>query len=219
MAVPDPLVTFVHDALARGLPRADIEAALRRAGWASEAVRDALDHYADVAFPVSVPRPKPYLSAREAFLYLLLFGTLFVSAINLGTLLFQLIDLAFPAPGPRILAPLYDTIRWAVSALVVAAPVYLYLSRYTTRELRRDPAKRASKTRRWLTYLTLFVGAAVLIGDLIALVYNLLGGELTDRFVLKVLTVGGIAGAVFGYYLRDLRKDEVEVPAGAPAAR
>jgi uncharacterized membrane protein YpjA len=36
----------------------------------------------------------------------------------------------------------------------------------------------------------------------------LLGGELTTRFILKVLVAAVIAGTVFGYYLRDLRRDE-----------
>jgi hypothetical protein len=58
--------------------------------------------------------------------------------------------------------------------------------------------------------LTLFVAASVLIADFTTLVYNLLGGELTVRFLLKVLTVGVIAGATFGYYLWDLRLDEKE---------
>jgi hypothetical protein len=62
--------------------------------------------------------------------------------------------------------------------------------------------------RRWLTYLTLFIAACVLIGDFVSLVYNVLGGELTVRFVLKVLTVGIIAGTVFWYYLSELRLDE-----------
>ena len=74
----------------------------------------------------------------------------------------------------------------------------------------RSPAKRLSAVRRWLTYVTLFLAATVLIGDLITLVYNLLGGELSLRFVLKVLVVGTIAGAIFGYYLRDLRREEKE---------
>jgi len=42
-----------------------------------------------------------------------------------------------------------------------------------------------------------------------SIVYNLLGGEITMRFVLRVLTLGTIAGSVFGYFLRDLRKEEV----------
>ena len=95
----------------------------------------------------------------------------------------------------------------------MAFPVFLYVARLTGRETRRDPSKRASKVRRWLTYLTLFVAAGVLVGDVTSLVYSLLGGELTARFVLKVSTIAVIAGAVFGYYLRDLRLEEAEGPA------
>ena len=61
-----------------------------------------------------------------------------------------------------------------------------------------------------MTYLTLFVSAGFLMGDVTSLVYNLLGGEWTVRFLLKVLTVASIAGLVFGYYLRDLNRDESE---------
>ncbi len=208
MAVSDALLSFVREALAQGVARAEIEAVLLRAGWRQEEVRRALARFADVDFRLPVPRPEPYLSAREAFLYLLLFGTLFICALNLGTLLFQIIDLAFPAASGPSREGITDTMRWAVAALVVALPVFLYLFWYTAREVRRDPGQRASKIRRWLTYMTLFVAAGVIIGDLTALVYNLLSAGLTARFVLKVLTVGGIAGAVFVYYLRDLRREE-----------
>jgi hypothetical protein len=92
----------------------------------------------------------------------------------------------------------------------VAFPVFLYTSWVTDRAIRLDPTKRASKVRRWLTYWTLFVAACALLGDVTTLVYNLLGGELTVRFVLKIVTVGLIAGTAFTYYLRDLRLDEAE---------
>src|SRR3546814_14426826 len=78
-------------------------------------------------------------------------------------------------------------------------------------EAERQPIKRLSPVRRWLTYLTLFLAAVALICDVTTLVYNLLGGELSVRFVLKVLVVGVIAGGVFGYYLLDLRSQERRV--------
>ena len=56
--------------------------------------------------------------------------------------------------------------------------------------------------------MTLVIAAGALIGDTTTLVYNLLGGELTLRFVLKVLVVAFIAGGIFGYYLWDLRREE-----------
>jgi hypothetical protein len=212
MAISDELLGFVRDALGRGLPRKQIEDALRQAKWEPAQVKGALAEFAEVDFPIPVPRPRPYLSAREAFMYLVLFSTLYVSAYNFGTLLFQFINGAFPDPAASGWGDYSDTaVRWSVSSLIVAFPVYLYVSLLISRAIRQDPGKRASKIRRWLTYLTLFVAAGVLIGDFIALVYNFLGGELTTRFVLKVATVGCIAGAVFGYYLWSLRHEEKEI--------
>ena len=91
---------------------------------------------------------------------------------------------------------------------MVALPVFLFMSRVANRAVQNDPNVRMSPVRRWLTYLTLFIAACVLIGDFISLIYNALGGELTVRFVLKALTVGVLAGTVFWYYLSDLRFDE-----------
>ena len=211
MAIDDELAGFVRESLNRGLPRADIEAALRAAGWHEGQARAALAAYADTAFPVPVPRPRVSLSPRDAFLYLVLFSTLYLSAVNFGSLVFDLINRACPDPA---LDPAYgyraagDTMRWSIATLIVAFPVFRYVSRAAGRDVARDPRKRQSPVRRWLTYLTLFLGACVLIGDLIMLVFNALGGDLTTRFVLKVATVGLIAGVVFGTYLRDLRREE-----------
>ena len=98
--------------------------------------------------------------------------------------------------------------RWSISSLIVAFPVFVYVSWLAGRDIAADPNKRHSKVRRWLTYLTLFVASSVLIGDVISLIYSLLGGELTTRFVLKVLVVAFIAGTVFWYYLSDIRREE-----------
>jgi hypothetical protein len=214
MAERDELIEFVRTALERGVPRDRIRDVLRASGWTADQVRGALSAFAEVDFPVPVPRARPYLSAREAFIYLVLFGTLYASAFSLGSLIFDLINIAFPDPAARPFdgADQYvrQSIRWAVSSLIVAFPVFLYLSWLTDREVTRDPVKRASKVRRWLTYLTLFSAACALLGDFTSLVYNALGGELTVRFLLKVATVALIAGTAFAYYLRDLRQDEVE---------
>jgi hypothetical protein len=217
MPISDDLSGFVREALARGLSRAQIEEALRKAGWTIEQVKGALAGYADFEFPIPVPRPRPYLSAREAFLYLVLFSTLYVSAYNLGRLLFLMIDRAVPDPASAQSGfPLgYDytrqAIRWAVASIIVAFPVFLYVSWLLGRAVRLDPNKRNSKVRRWLTYLTLFIAATVLIGDLTVVIYNFLGGELGTRFLLKALVVAVIAGAIFGYYLTDLRREESEL--------
>lgn len=212
MAVSDELLSFVRDALTRGLPRERIAQALAQAGWEADEIARALAAFADVEFPIPVPRPQPYLSAREAFLYLVLFSTLYLSAFHLGSLVFQLVDHALPDPAdlPEAAEGIRQAIRWAVSSLAIAFPIFLFVSRMLGRAIAADPTKRASRVRKWLTYLTLFVAASVIIGDLTTLLYSFLGGELTLRFALKAATVGAIAGAVFGYYLRDLRREELE---------
>ncbi len=211
MAINEDLIRFVKEALGRGLSRGQTEEVLLRAGWKPDQVKGAMAAFAEVEFPVPVPRPKPYLSAREAFLYLVLFTTLYISAYNLGSLIFQFINLAFPNPAMEVGTYIHENIRWSISSIIVAFPIFLYLAWLLSREIRLDPAKRASKVRRWLTYLTLFVTASILIGDFITLVYNFLGGETKVRFLLKVLTVAGIAGPIFAYYLLDLRSEEKEV--------
>ena len=212
MAANEELRSFVRDGLARGVPRAELRDVLNRAGWSTSDVHGVLTGFADVQFPIPVPRPQPYLSARDAFMYLLMFSTLYISAFSLGLLVFQFINQAFPDPAapPFALEASREAMRWSVSYLVVAFPVFVGVSRLIGGELAADPSKRASRVRRWLTYLTLFVAAAAMIGDVTGLVYNLLSGELTARFLLKVLTVGTIAGTVFWYYLADLRSDERE---------
>jgi hypothetical protein len=131
MAAHDELLDFVRDALGRGLPRAQIEDALRKGGWTTDQIRAALTSFAEIEFPIPVPRARPYLSAREAFMYLVLFGTLYVTAYNLGSLVFDFINRAFPDPvsGSFDRYPggyegyVAERIRWSVSSLIVACPV------------------------------------------------------------------------------------------------
>ncbi len=211
MSAQEDLTGFVRDALAQGASRATIESTLAAAGWRHEEVRRALAAWADVPFPVPVPRPRPYLSARDAFLYLVLFTALYITAFSLNSLAFEFIEQAFPDAAQRGDGQSFrNSVRWAVSNLIVAFPLFVWLSISMQRAITRDPLRRSSRIRKWLTYLTLFLGAGVLIGDLIALVNGVLSGELTTRFVLKVAVVAAIAGTIFGYYLIDLRKDEKE---------
>jgi Domain of unknown function (DUF5671) len=207
------LEDFAREALIRGLDKGAIRKAMADAGWSPEQVQTALDAYADVQFPIPVPKPRPQLSARETFLYLVLFSTLYLSSYHLGSLAFDLINRAFPDASAR--AAVFaeytaDSMRWSVAYLIVAFPVFVYVARYIARDISRNPMKRLSPVRRWLTYLTLFIAACTLIADLVTLVYNLLAGELTVRFALKVFVVLLIAGTIFGYYLTDLRREERE---------
>lgn len=213
MALSPELVDFVREGLHRGLPREQIEDILTHAGWPADQVRRALAGFADVESPIPVPRPAVSTRPREAFLYVVMFMALFVSAFNLGAVLFGLIDLALPDPAGMPTVVIREMIRFSVSALVVASPVFVFVSAVIRRSVKAQPGSRTSRIRLQLTYLTLFVASCILVGAVTALVYSFLGGELTARFVLKSLTVTAIAGGAFGHYLRGLREAEREARA------
>jgi Domain of unknown function (DUF5671) len=207
----DPkVVVFVESALRAGQSRDAVHHALAQAGWSKDQIGDALANFADVAFAVPVPRPRAQLSARDAFWYLLMFGALYLSAFYLGDLLFGFINLAFPddlSYGDRTFY-VESGIRWATAALIVAFPVFLFTAWKTGKEVAADPTRRNSALRKWLTYMTLLVAAIAIVTDGITLIYNVLSGELTLRFILKVLVVAAIASAVFGYYTWSIRADD-----------
>jgi Domain of unknown function (DUF5671) len=202
------LTDFIDSALRAGKSRDEITGALTDAGWPGEQIAEGLKFFADVAFPVPVPRPRSQLSARDAFLYLLMFATLYVCAFQLGNLLFAFINLAIPDElNPYEASAAERSIRWATASLIIAFPVFLWLHLKMQREVKQVPARRQSAVRRWLIYLTLLVAAGVIVTDSITLVYNLLSGELSLRFLLKVLVVGAIAGAAFAWFLSLIRQD------------
>jgi len=204
------LETFVKEALQGGSTKSDIAKVLEGAGWASAQITSALGTYSDASFPVPVPKPRPSLSARDAFLYLVMFSTLYYGAWNLGHLLFIFIDRAFPDPVKHNYYNFWDAQRWSTAAIIITFPVFLFMAHYIGQEIKLNPFKRLSPARRWLTYITLFVSSVVLLADTTTLIYNLLGGDLTIRFMLKVLVVAAIAGSAFAFYLLDLRKEERE---------
>lgn len=202
---------FIDASLRAGKSKDEIASALATAGWPDEQVTDGLKFFADVPFAIPVPRPRAQLSARDAFLYLLMFGTLYVSAFQFGNLLFAFINLSLPDGLDQFAEQRAErAIRWAIASLVIALPVALWLHSKLQKEVKRDPTRRQSAVRRWLTYLTLLVAAAVIVGDLITLTYNLLSGELTLRFLLKALVIAAIAGSGFGYFFHLIRQDSVE---------
>lgn len=148
---------------------------------------------------------------RDVFMYLLAVITLVISAVSFGILVFQYINIYFP----DVLTDYYvgksaylGTIRQSLAFLIVVFPVYIWVSRFLRRDMEANPEKSDLKVRKWLLYLTVFAAGLVIIGDLVALLNTFLEGEITTRFVLKVLTIFFIAGSVFYYYFKELRSDD-----------
>ena len=147
---------------------------------------------------------------RDVFIQLLGIITLYASVISFIALLWQLVNIWLPDPLNFYRASAVSAIRWSGSVLVVMFPVYVFISWLMNRDFTAMPERREIKVRKWLVYFTLFAAALTVIIDVITLIYNLLGGELTAKFLLKVLIVLLTAAAVFAYYYYDLRKGTVK---------
>lgn len=204
---------FVRRALANGEEREVVAKALLDAGWAPDEAQAALNRYAEVDFPVPVPRPQRSGTAKEAFLYLATFVTLYMSAISLGIVLTSIVDLLIPDP----IYDLYAGSGWqmemmlaSVANIIVALPIYVLMTRAHIRRYPTDPDRRGSLVRRWLTYMTMFAAFAVVLSALAMTVFNVLTGEIVVRFVLKALLVVAIAAGVFFFYQWELRLGEEE---------
>jgi Domain of unknown function (DUF5671) len=203
---------FVADALAAGQPKKDIADALSAAGWARDEIEDALSAYADVDFPVPVPRPRRYGSAREAFLYIINFAILGVVAFYVGKLAFAWIEFKFDDQLARQnWQGGASGLRWAIASLVVGYPIFLVLGARLSAARRNNPEQRTSRLRAWLTYITLIFAALTLIGDLMAVVYQFLSGEIGARFLSKAAAVGLIAGAILWNYSRESERRDARV--------
>ena len=148
---------------------------------------------------------------RDVFLYLLMMFVLASSATALGTILFQLINLWVPGDvGYNYIGSISGTIRFAVSSLVIMFPVLFWVVHFLKRDIAQQPFKQELKIRKWLLYFALFIAGLTVIGDLVTLVYTFMQGDLTLRFILKVIVVLWLAGSVFYYYLKDLHGTDVK---------
>ena len=181
--------------------------------------REVITVFADLDYPLAVPRPTPYVHAREAFLYLISFIALYVSAVSFSHLVFGLIDYTFPdALDFRDRFPSRGEAT-SIASVIVSFPLYLFLMKRLRTEVALDPDKRLSLVRRWLTYLTLVIGAGIILGDVIALLANLLMGDPTLRFFLKGGVILLITTFIFGFYMWDMKRTETSVAdAGANSA-
>jgi hypothetical protein len=206
MAVSKELSRFTRDALAAGKTRDEIKSVLAASGWSVSEVADALGAWAETPYAPPVPRPQSTVSARDFFIYALMFGVMVFGAIYLVVLFHALIDIWADAAGYRNAR----NIRWALAVLIVATPMFLWLTVRERAKLAADPALYRSAIRRWMTYITLLLSAAVLLGDLMATIYAFLNGDFTLQFLLKAAVVGIVAGFIFVFYLGDSRKGDVQ---------
>lgn len=142
---------------------------------------------------------------RDVFLYLLNFLSLYISAIGLAVLSWGVVDQVVDGPVQSSSGS-EGTVRIGLSMVVVAFPVFMYLTISIRKRFDSLEMSPGSLLRKILTYITLFVIAVTAVVDLISVVYVFLGGEVTTRFFLKAAIIFVMVSLVFSYHLIDLRE-------------
>ncbi|MDO5529768.1 MAG: DUF5671 domain-containing protein [Paracoccus sp. (in: a-proteobacteria)] len=201
MSAEDNLGAFVRDAYRAGHDRARIETALGRAGWDEAQRAAALDRWLIEEGMPPIPRAPERIVVRNAVMNALLLVSLGMVAWHICQLGFALIDQAFRPAAAIAYFPDYNSeIRWSIAALVAFVPLMLILSS----RLAREPRGVRSSDRRISAALTLILVSIVLLGDFVFVVYELLTGDLTIRFILKALLVAVVALLVLWFYREEL---------------
>ena len=146
---------------------------------------------------------------KDFFLHLGVMVALYATSISLISLLYGIINYYFPDQYA------YDysftgsvsSINGSIAALFVLFPTFLILARTAEKDMRSHPEKRELWIRKWLIYLTLFVAGVTMAVDFIFLIQYFLEGDVTTRFLIKVITVFLTTGAIFCYFMYDLKRN------------
>lgn len=148
----------------------------------------------------------PKVTPKDFFLWAGAMVAIYSSVFAFIALLFQYIDYAYPDPLRNFgMDPFSGGIRFAMATLIVMVPVAVLIMRLIRSDIAEQPLKADLWIRRWILVLTVFLAGLAVVADLITLINYFLGGDITMRFVLKVLVLLLVAGAVFLHFLADFR--------------
>lgn len=137
--------------------------------------------------------------------------TLLVSSVALINLVFQTLNQAFP----DVLTAVYqygyqsynfDGVRAALATLIIAFPVYLFLAKLWKKYISKGLSTYDDVLKKWVLYIIIFLISLTALIDLIVLVRFFVSGEITLRFILKVIAVISVCSLVGAYYINMLKK-------------
>lgn len=107
----------------------------------------------------------------------------------------------------------YDNIRATLAILIIFFPIFLILSYFWRKLSKSELGLKDNVIFKWMIYLIIFIASFVIAIDLVTLVKYFVSGEITNRFVFKVLgtaMVAGLAGFNYFYELKNHSKLEIK---------
>ena len=161
------------------------------------------------------------MSPKFFFLSLGVLATLITTVVSFLNLAFQTLNKNFPDALNATYTYgysswSYDSIRASLATLIIFFPAFLILSYLWKKASSGSLGKIDEVIRKWMIYLILFLSSVVVLVDLVTLVRYFVSGEITERFIYKVVITLVVAVFVGAYYIFELqgRKKVMGVPVG-----
>ena len=149
----------------------------------------------------------PQATPKDFFLWAGAMIAFYVSVIAFINLIFEYVNYLYPDPlNAYPIDPYQSGISGFMATVIVAFPIFLVLMRIIRRSIAIDATRQEVWVRRWSLVCTVFVTVIAIAITLVVLLMTFLnGGELTLRFLLKILTVLLVAGASFAHFFADIK--------------
>ncbi len=147
---------------------------------------------------------------------------LMVSTIGFLNLIFETLEHAFPdvlnaSYQYGYSSYTFDGVRTALAIVIIAFPVFFALGRLWRKYIAHGLTHGDEILKKWVLYGLIFLITLTAFIDLIVLVRYFVSGEITIRFVLKVLAVIVVCSLLGSYYIDLLKKGKWNVAKYIPA--
>lgn len=218
------LKEYIKNKRAKGLEDHEIKQKLLTVGWSEPDINIGLLNEDDIPLPnhkptldhtiSSPPIYEPRSNLWDVFEHFILFISLYIFSISLAFILHELIDKYLPNTELYGSSYGYNSRSYSdgfltgyAAALIVTFPIFALTFRDITSRTLKNPSLRRERSRKILTYLTLFVSFLILIVQAITTVYTFLNGNVTLNFFAHFFINCAVTGSIFGYYFNEVKED------------
>lgn len=212
MANPN-LISYISKLRAMNVGDDKIKEQLIKSGWQEAEVQEALLPSPSSTQTILPPPPVPRFSMWISFQYILLFITLWIWSIALGSIWNYAIDKHIPDNLAKSLSYDYMSIvngtllQGYLAAIIVAYPFFIGLFISLDKQVEKNPGVRNIKTRKVLMYFTIIVNFLYMITMLITTVFGFLGATTSTRTIPHLLVNLIIPGSICMFLLQEVRED------------
>lgn len=144
------------------------------------------------------------------FLCLGVLISLITSVVSFLNLIFSTLDKKYPDILNSVyqygyLSYDFESIRTSLATLIIFFPVFIAISYFWIKFSKNEMGHIDEIIKKWTIYIILFLSTIVVVVDLVTLIRYFISGEITSRFILKIVAALFVALIVGSYYVTLLR--------------